>query len=111
MTFGYGVWQTRARACARSLSRTAIALPPFVELLRPCKVLGVLQHPHMFQSYKLDKMHTVSIGGCCLAMAYLHTLAKCFLSTPKQMKLLPGRVTDQRLKCATISYVAHLLHH
>ena len=25
--------------------------------------------------------------------------------------LLPGRVTDQKLKCANISYVAHLLHH
>ena len=29
----------------------------------------------------------------------------------KQDELLPGRVTDQRLKCANISYVAHLLHH
>ena len=28
-----------------------------------------------------------------------------------QYSLLPGRVTDQRLKCANISYVAHLLDH
>ena len=27
------------------------------------------------------------------------------------MSLLPIRVTNQRLKCANISYVAHLLHH
>ena len=32
-------------------------------------------------------------------------------SSSVNFSLLPGRVTDQRLKCANISYVAHLLHH
>ena len=32
-------------------------------------------------------------------------------SDRKYLLLLPGRVTDQRLKCANTSYVAHLLHH
>ena len=48
-----------------------------------------------------------------MVLKQLYILPKCIHLelALSYLNLLPGRETDQRLKCANISCMAHLLHH
>ena len=66
----------------------------------------------MVVEFPYRKYLVIIVVNCRDAAAWrLHPYWIIVCNQYLHVALLPGRVTDQRLKCANISCVAHLLHH